>query len=116
MGRKAFVKIENKRFYIEEDLLPEEEEYEQEHSGQVEFKFSENGILAEAEYRLSPWSHGIHDSSGTIEYDEKGRMIRNAYCVTHGGHTDISLSLTLDTHPPARYNESPPSKTAGADL
>ncbi|MDE6738101.1 MAG: hypothetical protein K2K07_03285 [Lachnospiraceae bacterium] len=76
---------------IEEDLLPEEEEYERENSGQVEFQYDENDILAESEYRLSPWSHGFNDSSGTIEYDEKGRMIRNAYYVSHGGHTDIFL-------------------------
>ena len=76
---------------IEEDLLPEDEEYGRENSGQVEFQYDENGILAESEYNLSSWTHGTSDSSGMIEYDEKGRMILNDYYITHGGHTDIFL-------------------------
>ncbi|MDE6386206.1 MAG: hypothetical protein K2L82_00175 [Lachnospiraceae bacterium] len=76
---------------IEEDLLPEDEEYERENSGQVEFQYDENGILTEAGYNLSLWTHGTTDSAGTIEYDEKGRMIRNDYYITHGGHEDIFL-------------------------
>lgn len=76
---------------IEEDLLPEDEEYERENSGQVEFQYDEKGVLAKAEYGLSTWTHATTDSSGTIEYDETGRMIRNDYYFTHGGHTDIFL-------------------------
>lgn len=76
---------------IEEDLLPEDEEYERENSGQVEFQYDENGVLKESEYNLSSWTHGTSDSSGTIEYDEKGRMILNNYYITHGGHKDIFL-------------------------
>lgn len=76
---------------IVEDLLPEDEEYERENSGQAEFQYDENGALTKALYSMSQWTHGTYDSSGTIEYDEKGRMIRNEYYVTHGGHTDIFL-------------------------
>ena len=76
---------------IEEDLLPEDEEYERENSGQVEFQYDDNGFLTESEYNLSQWTHGTYDSAGTIEYDEKGRMILNDYYITHGGHTDIFL-------------------------
>ncbi|MDE6845476.1 MAG: hypothetical protein K2J99_06880, partial [Lachnospiraceae bacterium] len=74
---------------IEEDLLPEDKEYERENSGEVEFQYDEKGVLEEAVYGMSPWTHGTTDSSGMIEYDEKGRMILNDYYITHGGHTDI---------------------------
>ncbi|MBD5487841.1 MAG: hypothetical protein HDR13_03475 [Lachnospiraceae bacterium] len=47
------------------------------------------GVLCRS--HLSSWTHGTSDSSGAIEYDEKGRMILNDYYITHGGHTDIFL-------------------------
>ena len=89
---------------IEEDLLPEDEEYERENSGQVEFQYDENGILTESEYNLSSWTHGTSDGSGTIEYDEKGRMILNDYYITHGGHTDIFLYKDDSDLPWACFN------------
>lgn len=74
---------------IEEDLLPDDEEKGMQNSGQVEFQYDVNGIVKEAVYQRSSWTQGTTDSSGEIEYDEKGRMIYNSYYITHGGHTEI---------------------------
>lgn len=45
----------------------------------------------QGEYLRPYYRYGTFDSSGDIEYDEKGRMLRNEYYVTHGGDMDIYL-------------------------
>ncbi len=89
---------------IEEELLEEDKEEGRENSGQAEFQYDGNGILAESTYSRSSWTQGTTDCSGTIEYDEKGRMIRNDYYITHGGHTDIFLYKDGADLPWARLN------------
>ena len=61
------------------------------YSGQIEFRYEENGQISTVEYFRSSYTHGTYDSSGTIYYDEKGRMIYNDHYVTHGGDSHIYL-------------------------
>lgn len=77
------------RAFIEEDLLPDDEEKGREDSGQAEFRYDHKGGVKEAVYQRSSWTQGTTDSSGMIEYDEQGRMIYNSYYITHGGHKDL---------------------------
>lgn len=83
---------------IQEELLEEDIENKWgwwddsiDYSGQVAFDYDTDGIIKHAEYVRSSYTHGTTDSSGTIDYDENGRMIENDYYITHGGHTDIFL-------------------------
>lgn len=61
------------------------------YSGQLEFSYHDNGSIKTVDYIRSSALHGTTDSSGVIEYDEKGRMIYNDYYITHGGHINIYL-------------------------
>ena len=61
------------------------------YSGQIEFHYEGNNRLSTVEYFRSSYTHGTYDSSGTIYYDEKGRMLYNDHYVTHGGDSHIYL-------------------------
>ena len=83
---------------IQEELQEEDIEREWgwwdddiDYSGQIAFEYDTDGTIRHAEYVRSSYTHGTTDSSGTIDYDENGRMIENDYYITHGGHTDIFL-------------------------
>ena len=80
---------------IQGELLPEDIEgnwgwWDEsiEYSGQIEFIYDADGTVSDVEYIC--YSIGF-DSSGDIEYDKKGRMVRNDYYVTHGGDTAFYL-------------------------
>jgi hypothetical protein len=60
-------------------------------SGSIAFDDRENGNIRTVEYLRDTFTHGTTDSSGKIYYDEAGRMIRNAYYITHGRHNNIFL-------------------------
>lgn len=83
---------------IQEELLPEDIEEDWgwwdesiDYSGQIEFIYGDNGMVSDVEYIRSSNMHGTTDSSGDIEYDERGRMISNDYYITHGGDDNIYL-------------------------
>ena len=61
------------------------------YSGQIAFDYYEDGTIKSADYVRSSYTHGTTDSSGTIVYDKKGRMIYNDYYITHGNDAGIYL-------------------------
>lgn len=69
------------------------------YSGQMEFSYYEDGTIKNVDYFRSSNIHGTSDSSGYIDYDEKGRMIYNDYYITHGGDSSIFLYEDDSTMP-----------------
>ncbi len=69
------------------------------YSGQMEFTYYEDGTIKNVDYIRSSNIHGTTDSSGHIDYDEKGRMIYNDYYITHGGDAVILLYEEDSTMP-----------------
>ncbi|MDE7224766.1 MAG: hypothetical protein K2O34_13430, partial [Acetatifactor sp.] len=83
---------------IQEELLPEDIEEDWgwwdgsiDYSGQIEFIYDDDGRISDVEYMRSYTTHGTTDSNGRIKYDERGRMVRNSFYITHGGDTNIYL-------------------------
>ncbi|MBD5528285.1 MAG: hypothetical protein HDR02_07750 [Lachnospiraceae bacterium] len=83
---------------IQEELQKEDiEEYwgwwdeSIDYSGQIEMQYRNDGTISDVEYHRSSYRYGTSDSSGIIEYDEKGRMLYNEYYITHGEDADIYL-------------------------
>ncbi|MDE5951235.1 MAG: hypothetical protein K2H12_06630, partial [Acetatifactor sp.] len=83
---------------IQEELQKEDiEEYwgwwdeSIDYSGQIEMQYRDDGTISDVEYHHSSYKYGTSDSSGIIEYDEKGRMLYNEYYITHGEDVDIYL-------------------------
>lgn len=91
---------------IREELQPEDKERgwgwwddSIDYSGQMEFGYSKEGILQTVTYLRSSYTHGTADSSGTIEYDEQGRMVYNYYYMTHGEDRSIYLYRGNEENP-----------------
>ncbi len=61
------------------------------YSGQIGIQYRDDGTVSNMEYIRSPNRYRTFDSSGDIEYDEKGRMLSNEYYITHGRDIDIYL-------------------------
>lgn len=78
---------------LEEDLEEGWRSWEEgiDYSGQIEIKYRDDGTVSEVEYLRPYYRYGTFDSSGYIEYDEKGRMLSNEYYITHGSDIDIYL-------------------------
>lgn len=83
---------------VQEELLEDNTEKEEalwdengDSLGKMEFHYNENGIIEVVDYFRPPNVYGTTDSSGTIKYDNKGRMIYNEYYITHGSHINVYL-------------------------
>lgn len=88
-GRLHAIQEEQQEYDIEEGWGWRDENID--YSGQIEFSYDKNGTIKHVDYLRSFYTHGTTDSSGVIEYDEKGRMIYNNYYITHGSDAGIFL-------------------------
>lgn len=69
----------------------ESENESEDYYGHMDFIYDEGGGLLRIEYIQSPEGYGTWDSSGSIWFDDRGRMIGNKYYVTHGSHWNMYL-------------------------
>lgn len=80
---------------FEEELLDIREHY----FGEMEFEYDENGILKKVDYGRSPYFYGSGDQSGTIDFDEQGRMVHSNYYITSGCHDNFYFYLENEKRP-----------------
>ncbi len=73
----------------EDQFYEEDREYREGYYGDMELTYSEDGKLKKMEYEHSSYFHGTGDQSGTIDFDEQGRMVHNYYYVTSGCHDEF---------------------------
>lgn len=74
---------------IPEDRFAEELlEYRESYFGHMEFLYN-RGVLERIEYHRSGEVYSTTDQGGTIDFDERGRMVHRYYYVTSGGHDEF---------------------------
>lgn len=82
-------KLERIQEEIPEDRFAEELlEYRESYFGYMEFLY-DNDILKKIDYHRSGEVYGTGDMGGTVDFDERGRMVHNHYYVTSGCHDEF---------------------------
>lgn len=83
---------------IQEELQEEDREEDWgwwddsiDYSGQIEIQYRDDGTVSNMEYIRPSYRYGTSDSSGSIVFDERGRMLNNEYYITHGSDNTIYL-------------------------
>lgn len=82
-------KLERIQEEIPDDQFFEEElEDKERYLGHMDFSY-DNGILKKIDYHRYSEFYGTGDMGGTVDFDERGRMVHNHYYVTSGCHDEF---------------------------